>query len=391
MEQSLLHIDSLSTGGSLDRLVLPNLFAALPNARVDAPIPADLNEIDAFESQPVETPADTFRTLPPLPALARASAPASGADSSEAAEDETPLSSVSVGSVFVTTDAGLGLDGLAGSAATVPLMPLSVSSLDVQVRTLNPTGDSMIVGTDGDDIILAGSGLDTVEGGAGDDLIKLGLENIPRTSGEEIADGGLGNDTIVGSDVGDRLDGSGGFDDIAGLAGDDSISGGNKADILRGGSGRDKMFGGKHDDTMRGGRDEDTVHGESGNDLLFGNQGNDAVIGDLGHDTLWGGEGDDYMLGGNGQDRLIGEAGDDLMSGGLKVDEFWFTKPDWGHDQITDFQDGAELLRMVGTGINDFSELTVTDTAGDALIEYDDSSILIIGGAGLIDADDFIF
>ncbi len=252
-------------------------------------------------------------------------------------------------------------------------------------------GNDFITGSNGNDIIIAGSGVDHVEAGDGDDLIKLGVANSQLVGVWEYADGGSGNDTMFGSEVADRLDGNGGADDISGFAGDDSISGGNKADILRGGSGRDKMYGGKHDDVMRGGRDEDTVRGEAGNDLLFGNQDDDVLVGDMGRDTLWGGEEDDYLLGGAGRDRLIGENGDDTLSGGSHVDAFWFTKPIWGNDVLLDFEDGFEVLRMKGSGISGFNDLVVSDVDADALIEFGESSILIIAGAGLIGADDFIF
>ncbi|MEO9819349.1 MAG: calcium-binding protein [Paracoccaceae bacterium] len=379
MENSLLQTDILIGDGSLEGSIFQNLFLVVPTAPVDDSIPTDGAEADTTQVFAADLSFDDIASKLPAPLAPLANAPLT-----HLSHQAGPVSTSSSTVLDVTVDAGA-----AAFSTIIPMSTMSVSSL--QVHAINPDGDSIITGTAGDDIILAGDGLDSVDGGDGDDLIKLGHSSASQTSGQEFADGGSGNDTILGSGVADRLEGNGGYDEISGYAGDDSINGGNKADVLRGGSGRDKMFGGKHDDVMRGGRDEDTVHGEAGNDLLFGNQGNDVLVGDVGYDTMWGGEGNDFIIGGNGQDRLIGEAGDDMLSGGLKVDEFVFTKPSWGHDIITDFEDGIELLHMTGTGINDFSELTVTDTAEDALIEFDQSSILVIGAAGLIGADDFIF
>jgi len=132
-------------------------------------------------------------------------------------------------------------------------------------------------------------GRDIVNGGADDDLVSYAkrskdvsvtlceapslvgcpdgectCEAISGETGEgdvivnvEDADGGAGNDTLVGNDLAnvlsgkdgsDKLQGLGGADQIYGDAGDDIIEGGADADLLIGGSGKNSIDGGEGDD-----------------------------------------------------------------------------------------------------------------------------------------------
>ena len=66
----------------------------------------------------------------------------------------------------------------------------------------------------------------------------------------ENAVAGSGNDTLTGSDLGNRLEGG---------AGNDVLFGGNGSDSLFGGAGNDTLQGGGHNDRIDGGQGSDTV------------------------------------------------------------------------------------------------------------------------------------
>jgi Ca2+-binding RTX toxin-like protein len=86
------------------------------------------------------------------------------------------------------------------------------------------TGNDTILGGDGDDTLWGNAGADHIEGGAGNDDIAAG-------AGDDYALGGVGDDTIAGNSGKDALSGAGGNDQLFGGPG--------SADFIRGGSGRD--------------------------------------------------------------------------------------------------------------------------------------------------------
>src|SRR5205823_2171857 len=72
--------------------------------------------------------------------------------------------------------------------------------------------------------------------------------------------------------------------------------------IADGGAGNDYLLGGTGNDLLSGG---------AGNDILVGGDGNDQLYGDAGFDVLYGGAGADALCGGDGFDILFGNAGND--------------------------------------------------------------------------------
>jgi Ca2+-binding RTX toxin-like protein len=89
-----------------------------------------------------------------------------------------------------------------------------------------------------------------------------------------------------------------------------------------GGNGNDRMIGGQGPDTFLGAAGKDVLYGGLGNDRLNGAGGNDKVLGEAGSDRLYGGDGNDYIDGGssldrmdlgNGLDTAFGGGGDDLF------------------------------------------------------------------------------
>jgi Ca2+-binding RTX toxin-like protein len=128
-----------------------------------------------------------------------------------------------------------------------------------------------------------GAGNDTL---VVDSNVKVGIH----------ADGGSGNDVMIGGGGNDLLQGGSGNDFIAGRGGNDFIDGGRGNDILLGGDGNDFVFGGSGNDYISGGRGNDWLDGGRGNDYIDGGPGNDVLIGGPGWDTLHGGPGFDWKF-----------------------------------------------------------------------------------------------
>lgn len=103
--------------------------------------------------------------------------------------------------------------------------------------SITGTGHDFIHGDDGNDTVTGG----TQYGGAGDDLLS---------APDYGADGGTGNDTVVGSDDGDSLRGGPGNDVILGRGGKDVIYGNSGNDVIYGGAGTDKLSGGPGTDKV---------------------------------------------------------------------------------------------------------------------------------------------
>ena len=233
-------------------------------------------------------------------------------------------------------------------------------------------GNDTVLGGGGDDILIyTGDGLDEFHGDAGIDWINFeqhtafvsvnlltgaqvesadlandptfiatltGIENIRGTSFDDrlivddqdnVIDGVLGNDEMVGHAGNDTFIGGGQFvfvdysQETGGqgvdlvfqaftpglsehIAGTDShgdtdllfnisaIAGTDFADNIQGNDGNSYLFG--HDG-------DDVLNGPNGNDEVSGDGGNDTLIGFFGNDTLFGGSGINVMQGGDGNDR----------------------------------------------------------------------------------------
>lgn len=284
-------------------------------------------------------------------------------------------------------------------------------------------GNDRITGTEGDDVINGFGGQDVLNGGGGDDFFNVGTaagfarfnggtgfntiqavaENAviriqAQTNIQEITSNGFGNVTISGAGDSDLLDFTGvtltditainggmGNDTIIGSDDDNVINGGDGSDRLSGGIGFDTIDGGGGNNVLNGGSDDDvflvgtktslnTYIGGSGFDTIQGN-GDEAVIvlttgslsgiesivsggfgvtiagttgvdvidlrsvdipdgeialidGKDGNDTIYGtnanvnsgSTGADTIAGGTGDDRIFGGSGDDIIEGGADFD-----------------------------------------------------------------------
>lgn len=187
-------------------------------------------------------------------------------------------------------------------------------------------GEDVVIGEHGNDKLYGGPAADELRGSAGNDTVFSGEVPFVRDvvdcgdgTDEAWADpldsvanncekvyighqGTGGNDTIDGSDDGDK---------IWGHEGNDTVSGKGGADAIRGGHGDDLLYG--SDDSSQ------TSEGVSadGDNEIYGERGSDLVVGGPGRDQLQGGAGRDIIVQGppsdTSEDRISGGDGNDLV------------------------------------------------------------------------------
>lgn len=274
-------------------------------------------------------------------------------------------------------------DGATGAAVIQPV------SIAPGALVPDGTGQKLVIGgTDGDDtfqILSTSNGVLVVasklDGQASNNVylfpVQVTKVVVYAADGNDIVDasglitapvdvhGGAGNDTLVGTPLGDFLDGGAGSDQIIAGAGADRVQGGAGDDVILAQGGNDLVYGdgaegtpgpighdyinaGDGDDLVYGDSDggegaPDTILGGSGNDtiqadgsqgtrgsgdLVLGGDGDDVinadgaeggadiVSGDGGNDTILGGDDRDILFGGSGADVVMGGAGSDLILAG---------------------------------------------------------------------------
>lgn len=229
----------------------------------------------------------------------------------------------------------------------------------------------------------------------------------------ENARGGSGHDHIIGN----------GADNILrGFAGNDFIDGGDGYDVLDGGAGVNTIVGGGGKDTIEvsrhafnvvmGGDDIDTLSfAQAGAgvtiDLAAGLakfKAGTKTVGSVAYgeienltgsayaDTLIGDGKNNRLAGGLHNDRLDGRGGSDRLHGGSGDDTFVFANG-WGRDRITDFAVDKDRLDMTGvSGLTEFSQLVIKDTASGASVAYGADTVTFDGvAASQITAKSFLF
>lgn len=192
-----------------------------------------------------------------------------------------------------------------------------------------------------------------------------------------------GGDSMVGSQVFDRIYGYGGNDTIDAGAGDDFLRGGDGADSILGGAGfddthgnigADTIYGGAGPDWVVGGQDNDLLSGDDGDDVVYANLGNDTASGGLGVDWVRGGQGNDSLSGGDGNDWMSGDRGDDTISGGAGADLFNLIA-DAGLDRILDFNRAEGDRVKVEPGFT----FTTAQVGGDVVISGGGGQVVLVG------------
>ncbi|MHC4874901.1 MAG: choice-of-anchor Q domain-containing protein [Planctomycetota bacterium] len=213
-------------------------------------------------------------------------------------------------------------------------------------------GSDRISGGAGNDNLVGGAGSDTLNGGDGDDRLRgLGSSGdvLSGGPGADRLDGGKGNDRLIESseagfiltDV--SLDDGTSIDTLVGLESAflNGGDGGHRMDAS-GFSGWVRMTGGRGNDTLIGTVLGDALNGRGGNDRIEGQDGHDRIRGGAGRDLLFGGNGNDLLLGqGSSGDTLRGGDGTDTLDGGAGTDRIF----DDGVDMIfADPRDNVVLL-----------------------------------------------
>lgn len=238
------------------------------------------------------------------------------------------------------------------------------------IDTSSGTGADWIDGKGGADTMIGGLGDDTyVVDNVGDKTIELadqGTDTVRAT---------LASYTLFGNTIENLIfAGSGSFAGT-GNSLDNVIRGGSGNDTLNGAVGADTLIGGKGNDTYvvnqiddvviedaSAGTDtvqslsltyalaanvENLIYIGGGNFTGTGNELNNSLTGGAGKDTLYGLDGSDVLSGFGGDDTLIGGLGRDLLKGGGGADTFRFLSlADFGGavpataDIIADFNHG---------------------------------------------------
>ena len=210
----------------------------------------------------------------------------------------------------------------------------------------------------------------------------------------EDAYGGIGNDVLLGNDVGNHLVGNAGNDQLDGGGGNDYLVGGIGEDHLDGGEGFDfAMFG----DSASGvsvnlsigvassasiGRDTlvsiEGATGAEGNDFFVGTGGGNIFYGYGGDDTVLHSGGSDYFDGGSGHDTLTGfglrrEYGNISLGGGNAtvggatagaVETFQFTDGRF----VTEVNDvEAQVFRLYGATLGRSPDIIGLKNWADAI------------------------
>jgi len=167
-------------------------------------------------------------------------------------------------------------------------------------------------GGEGDDLLLGGAAGSVLRGGTGADRLE-------GQDGADGLDGGPGDDVLLSG---------GGANALQGADGDDQLAGGLGADDLRGGPGRDTLSYEDADDGVSVSLDDRPGDGAAGEgddahsdvETLVGSAGDDVLRAGAAGATLRGGDGDDRLDGGPGGDVLDGGLADDVLDGDAGAD-----------------------------------------------------------------------
>jgi Ca2+-binding RTX toxin-like protein len=353
---------------------------------------------------------------------------------------------LTIDSSDTVVDGGNGIDtvNLTGNGMT---FNLAFSNIEIANGTggndqidgsVGTTGPLTLNGNGGSDTLTGGSSGDTINGGDGDDSLfgNGGADTINGGPGIDFINSGDGDDTIHGDSENDTIFAGDGVDTIFGDAGNEYAFGGNGNDTMTGGTGTDYLIGDDNDpantsvtgnDTLNGGDDNDTLIGGYGSDTLNGDAGDNALYGDFddvnagtgatpqpgsddilnggpGNDFMFGGGGDDTLNGGNGNNTLIGGTGNDRLVGGTGSDSYYGQSgtdtfvflDNWGTDGVWDFNDGSEIFDLTAvTGLNTFSQLSITDQVSGALhyadVSFGGNHIFVVGvSASQLTQADFV-
>ena len=231
----------------------------------------------------------------------------------------------------------------------------SVSRVIGDVDDLSDTNIGAIVFEGGNDAIIGQSG---ALFGVGD----VDFINIDRTGTEQV----MGDDVLLGSTLGDTL------------IGDVNFFGSNFVATM----GNDVIDGGAGDDLIYG--DAREIAGSTSAAFLIG--GDDQLFGGDGDDTLYGGAGSNRIDGGDGFDVVVFKdtdfAGATIARAG---DTYRWVREDTGETDVLSrveavkANDGAEQVLLADLGLID--GLAYVATYADLIIAYGQSADVALAGS----------
>ncbi len=162
-------------------------------------------------------------------------------------------------------------------------------------------GSDTVYGQSGNDTLSGGDDVDTIGGGAGIDTLLEWTDSafVAITATSILGLNGDPSDILAIPSTMEAVQLIGG---ASANKIDASLS--NRAVTIEGGLGNDTLIGSRFNDVLIGG---------SGKDSLLGGAGRDTLNGGAGNDYLSGGADDDSLIGGTGADTLLGEAGADIV------------------------------------------------------------------------------
>ena len=145
---------------------------------------------------------------------------------------------------------------------------------------------------------------------------------------------------------------------------------------MTGGTGDEVIVGSVGNDVIDGGGGNDEIFGGAGNDVLDGGSGNDIIDGGAGDDTIDGGAGNDIIDGGGGNDAIDGGTGDDIAGYEGLLD---------GHDVISDFEAGVDVIDL--DGLFDVFMPAADEATRDATLQFNevDANTVEVTVSGLAD------
>ncbi|MFO0821305.1 MAG: autotransporter-associated beta strand repeat-containing protein [Pirellulales bacterium] len=189
---------------------------------------------------------------------------------------------------------GTGFDNLQGGEGNDTLD----GGLHDDTLTGGPGVDTQL-GGDGYDIFRVQGNddeFDTLLGGLNtDSVVNIGIVPVVLNAFNSLTNGlegwSGGGQPIIGNDFANTLNfqliSMTGVPYIDGGLGNDTITGTNGVDDLRGGAGNDTLFGIGGTDTLRGGADNDSLNGGDGTDYLYGDEGVDTITTGSGRDFVY--------------------------------------------------------------------------------------------------------
>ncbi|MAY88067.1 MAG: hypothetical protein CML02_15300 [Pseudooceanicola sp.] len=303
----------------------------------------------------------------------------------------------------------------------------AVQTWDRHDTVTTSTGFVALVSTDGgnDTVTIGAGGAEAIQTGDGNDTVTTGagwVGSLRTSSGDDTVNlgSGLGGQILLGSgndavtlseaDLGHyaaQIRGNDGVDtvsfanftvgvtvslDFSGWQNVGATAAAPEADAVGwfAISSTENLTGSNKGDTLEGNAYANVILGRGGADRIDGLAGNDTLNGGGGNDKLFGGAGRDKLLGGGGRDTLEGGAGNDILRGQAKKDVFVFGANS-GTDRVLDYRDNVDKIRIEDHS-GKFASLDISTSGGDAIIDHDGGSIVLVGQAGAtLTASDFIF